>query len=555
MADPTEINRLTAAQRDAIIAVHGEENVDVIPEGGGFFTVQIRFDDPPAAQADPGWANAPAMDQQDFHSKFGGQQWKYDGTGVFIEGADTPERSDGAPVTCSTIVSLYGRQILAASQAHEVPPELIVMTIAAEVGANRGSEFTGAPTFRWEARVRVTDVKPQRLGDYSAGPMQTLATTARSVSRRLHPGEDAFAVAPALATRPVPAPDTNPLYDAGLSIDLGTAVIQESLRTTGLDPILVAACYNHGGIGRSTDNPWHLFTTGDHLNRASQWYGDACAVIGPLRRGQALDPNSVKSPKLNVTSNDQAGAGSFELSHLTRETADFEAEFYRDSGANVDLVDDGGGLFTLRIQFQPSDPPAASGIDDLPGPGRDGYVVVINRIRTERRAATGAVRTIGSYQAYFDRQLIPGIGGIAVERPGPGNNGLTGRASKARLAAGLYPLFTHASGVGPGGRVKYRTFGFSTAVNVASRPWPAVRVENTGSRSGILMHCASGFLMSIGCINLASRLQGAKANINFSDSRSRVIALIRSMQQNLTDFPTQNNQPVRNAFLKIIGEP
>src|SRR5258708_6627931 len=113
MADPTEINRLTAAQRDAVIAVHGVENVDVIPEDGGFFTLQIRFDDPPPALADPGWANAPAMDQQDFHSKFGGQQWKYDRTGVFLQGTGGPEKSDGSPITCSTIVSLYAAQILA----------------------------------------------------------------------------------------------------------------------------------------------------------------------------------------------------------------------------------------------------------------------------------------------------------------------------------------------------------------------------------------------------------------------------------------------------------
>lgn len=183
MADPVEVNHWTAAQRDAVIAVHGAANVDVIPEDGGLFTVQIRFQDPPAAPADAGWSTAPAMDQQDFHSKFGGQQWRYDDTGVFLEGQTTPERSDGAPITCSTIVSLYEQQILAVSHELGIPPELIVMTIATETGANRGSNFTGAATFRWEPRVKVTDVNPPTLGDYSAGPMQTLATTARGVSQ------------------------------------------------------------------------------------------------------------------------------------------------------------------------------------------------------------------------------------------------------------------------------------------------------------------------------------------------------------------------------------
>lgn len=101
---------------------------------------------------------------------------------------------------------------------------------------------------------------------------------------------------------------------------------------------------------------------------------------------------------------------------------------------------------------------------------RNGYVLVIDRVRIEKRASTGAQRTVGFYQAYFDRQKIADIAGIAVERPGPGDNTLSGRGHKARITEGLYPLFTHASGAGPGGRVKYRTFGFSKIANVASRP-------------------------------------------------------------------------------------
>jgi hypothetical protein len=559
MAEPTEVNHLTASQRDAVVEVHGAENVDVIPEDGDRFTVQIRFDDPPAASADPGWSTAQAMDQQDFHSKFGGQEWKYDANGVFLRGSATPEKSDGSPVTCSTIVSLYGREILKASHAHGIPPELIVMTIATESGANRSTDFSGPPTFRWEALVKVNDVTPRTVGDYSAGPMQTLATTARAVFRRIHPGQDPFAAAPAFATRPNPRPETNPLYDAGLSIDLGTAVLKENLPRTGFDPILVAACYNHGSIGRGDGNPWHLFTAGDHLNRASQWYGDACAVIGKLRKGGPLDSSSVQSPKLKVISTDPSGAASFEISKLTRETADSEAEFYRNSDATVQLVDDGDGLFTLQVQFSGAGPGLIEdGPDDATLPDRDGYVIVINRIRTEKRASTGApgkIRTIGSYQAYFNRQKIAGLGGTTVEQHGPGDNSLNGRAHTSRIEAGSYPLFTHAGGVGSGGRVKYNTFEFSRIASVTARPWPALRVEHTSNRSGILIHCASGFMMTVGCINLGSNLQNASSNINFSDSRNRVIALITSMQQNLPDFPTEINRPILNAFLQIVGEP
>ena len=474
MADPTELTNLSQAQVNAVKAVHGDENVDVIAQDGGLFTVQIRFADPPPASADPGWAAAPRVGTQGPHSKFGGQSWRYDETGVFIGGNTTPERSGGSPVTCSTIVSLYAKQILKAAQAHGVPPELIVMTIATETAIYRDSNYTGPPTFRWEAHVKVRDVDPPTVGDYSAGPMQTLATTAREVFRRNRPGEDPFRFAPAFAVRPAPSPDQNPLYDPDVNIDFGAAEIAHRLAATGFDPILVAACYNHGSLAASGDNPWGLFTHGDHLNRASEWFGDACAVIGRLRLGQPIDPNSVKSPKLALSTQTAGGGQSFEIGQLTREAADEEMKFYRDSDAVVHVIDNGGGLFTLQVAFPPpggvvAPPPGV----DTPTPDRDGYVVVVNRNRTERRNSTGAMRTVGFYQAYFDRQRIPDIAGIAVERPGPGDNSLNGRARAARIEPGVYPLFTHSSGLGPGGRVKYRTFGFSDVVNVAARPWPA----------------------------------------------------------------------------------
>jgi peptidoglycan L-alanyl-D-glutamate endopeptidase CwlK len=569
MPEPTEVNDLSASQKDAVIAVQGAENVDVIPQDNGLFTVQIRFEDPPPAPADPGWSTAPAMDQKDFHSKFDGQEWKYDSTGVFLHGSATPERSGGSPITCATIVSLYANELLKASRAHGVPPELIVMTIAIETGSNRGSNFTGPKTFRWEPGVTLKDVQPPRKGDYSAGPMQTIATTARGIIRNLHMHLDPFVSAPALASKPVPPPAENPLYEAGLSIDLGTAVIASNLARTGFDPILVAACYNHGSLGPSNDNPWHLFTTGDHLNRAAEWYGDACAVIGPLRAGSAVDANIVKSPKLNATPVAPAGVEAFELSQLTKATADEEVDFYTDAGATVQLINNGGGLFTVRVQFGPPPPAGQSGgppsagqtggpappvaAGNTPAPTQDGYVIVLNRIRTERRA--GKVRTVGFYQAYFDRQPIAGIAGMAAEQAGPGDNTLNGRARKARIAAGLYPLFTHASGVGPGGVVKYRTFGFSKVISVKARAWPAVRVGNTNNRAGILIHCAGGFMMSAGCVNLASGLQNASSDINFTDSHGRVIALIDSMKSRLPDFPDHVDQRIENAFLQVIGEP
>jgi hypothetical protein len=79
------------------------------------------------------------------------------------------------------ILDLYGQEIQKAATDYGVAPELIVMTIATETGFARSWDFTGPRTFRWEPHVGVNDVTPHTVGDYSAGPMQTLATTAREV--------------------------------------------------------------------------------------------------------------------------------------------------------------------------------------------------------------------------------------------------------------------------------------------------------------------------------------------------------------------------------------
>jgi peptidoglycan LD-endopeptidase CwlK len=89
---------------------------------------------------------------------------------------------------------------------------------------------------------------------------------------------DAFTVAPVITNQPEPSP-TLGLYEPKVNIDIGTTGIKQCINKTGDDPILVAAAYKAGGIYKNTHNPWHLRTYGDHLDRAAQWYGDACAVL------------------------------------------------------------------------------------------------------------------------------------------------------------------------------------------------------------------------------------------------------------------------------------
>lgn len=231
------------------------------------------------------WSATPKMGASDWHSRFDGRLWRHDGRGVYLHWAPTqPVRSAGAPVTCQAILDLYGQDIHEASIKHGVPPELIVMTIATETGFARKDKFTGARTFRWEAHVKVTDVDPPTQGDYSAGPMQTLATTARHVirSRKLN-YPDPFAIAPNYRSEPSPVPATHPLYEGGPNIDIGTAEIFNRWSKTGDDPILVAAAYNAGGLYESSANEWRLRSSNDHLDRAAKWFGDACFILSALR--------------------------------------------------------------------------------------------------------------------------------------------------------------------------------------------------------------------------------------------------------------------------------
>ncbi len=136
---------------------------------------------------------------------------------------------------------------------------------------------------------------------------------------------------------------------------------------------------------------------------------------------------------------------------------------------------------------------------------------------------------------------------MAVERQGPGDNTPTGVNAHSRIAAGVYSLFTHA-----GANNRYRTIGYATPGSLPNRPWPCIGVENTGSREGILIHCASGYLMSIGCINLTSNVADAQTNLLFSDSWARVTALVGSIKSNLgAAFPNNNNVQLPNTSLVI----
>lgn len=254
----------------------------------------------------------------------------------------------------------------------------------------------------------------------------------------------------------------------------------------------------------------------------------------------------------DATSHVESNSAPFVLEGLSRAAADAEVEFFRDSGTTVQVKATGNGLFSVTINPAPPPPivtppppppPAAANAPNL-----DGYVICFDRIRTERRPGLGFDRTVSRYQAFFDRAPIPGISGMAVERQGPGDNGPNGVGQHRRIEAGTYPLATHDGAAND----KYKTIGFATPPNIKSRPWPCLRVMNTGSRSGILIHCAAGYLMSIGCINLTANVANAQTNLLFSDSWTRVKGLIDDMRARLgAEFPANNNVRVPRTSLVV----
>lgn len=224
----------------------------------------------------------------EWHNPKGGCLWRYDADGVSVKdqsGAAVLLRTRGEPITCRTILKLMGDEIRAASRRHGVPEPLIVMTIAVETGRFRKFAFTGPQTFRWEPGIEVRDVDPPVVGDYSAGAMQILGSTARWLIRSQQLGYDPLVIAPVFRECPDPPPSVHPLYDNAVNIDIGTAAIRQRWKTTNDDPILVAAAYNAGGLYKSSKNAWRIRCTGDHLDRAAAYYGDACAVLKESLQG------------------------------------------------------------------------------------------------------------------------------------------------------------------------------------------------------------------------------------------------------------------------------
>ena len=178
----------------------------------------------------------------------------------------------------------------------------------------------------------------------------------------------------------------------------------------------------------------------------------------------------------------------------------------------------------------------------------EGWDLHVERLGLHRRGTLA--RTYGRYAVSIDG-VPTGLAGFMVEAVGPGDNSAPDNGR--RIEAGRYRLTTH-----------YRAFvsaGYSLSDSiVADPPMPAVRLLDTGRRTGILIHpvylpAPKLYVASIGCLNPTSAVT-ADADVDFWDSRARVIRIIESLRRFRPQaFASPVPTPIADAVVVIDGEP
>jgi hypothetical protein len=181
--------------------------------------------------------------------------------------------------------------------------------------------------------------------------------------------------------------------------------------------------------------------------------------------------------------------------------------------------------------------------------GPEGWELRVERMGLHQRGAL--VRTYGRYVVAIDGIIQPHLAGFMLESRGPGDNSAPDNGR--RIEAGRYPLTTH-----------FRSFvstGYSSSTSaIGEPPMPAVRLLETGRRTGILVHPVYPpedklYVASVGCLNPTGPL-APEQSADFRDTRQRVIALIDSLRQFRPSafaqaIPTQ----IVGASVVIAGEP
>lgn len=190
----------------------------------------------------------------DFHGYGNGVRWRLVPAGVEIDGGGV-ERTRGEPKTVTRVWEAYGDAINSTARAQRVPCALIVACICTESGGK-------ADAIRLEPGYVSDEKTPHKV---SPGLMQTLISTARDTLQM--------------------SVDRQWLLEPANSILAGTTYMAKQAKLTQLDPPLVGAAYNAGGLyaNDGAKNRWKLrqypIGTGDHCDRFVAFFNDAVFVL------------------------------------------------------------------------------------------------------------------------------------------------------------------------------------------------------------------------------------------------------------------------------------
>lgn len=160
----------------------------------------------------------------------------------------------GEPTTMRTLRSEYGDIIGRASRVFDIPDAWIAGMIVIEARRIPGS-LSFDPISLRDEDGRDFAKWPERPNRVSAGLMQTLVSTARQMAEKhsLHPEWAGVKTDVMLGHLTIPE----------ISIFLGTAYMRDRADRYGLDPILLVAAYNAGGVYKHAGNVWNLRTYGE----------------------------------------------------------------------------------------------------------------------------------------------------------------------------------------------------------------------------------------------------------------------------------------------------
>jgi hypothetical protein len=169
----------------------------------------------------------------------------------------------------------------------------------------------------------------------------------------------------------------------------------------------------------------------------------------------------------------------------------------------------------------------------------------------QKKNSIPPVRTYGTYQVFIDDAPVALLAGHICERTGPGDNSQHGDDADLRIREGRYALSTQFG-------KKYRSVGYT---DDTEHPMPGFALLGTEPRTAILVHPGHPprlYVSSVGCLN-PTRSLAESDDINFTDSRGRVIALIDSLKNHDPDAFAKNkigtNTRIENAWIVIDGEP